>query len=129
MGNTVNEKSEFAEFRQRLEGYLRERAASAGLQVNPTRRPPQDLALAERLYEETLADRQFIASLSSDGQLDAFTKRTGLNEDVYLLQVFIRLSEQDFPITWNLYFKWMCEGVSENSIMEYIRQYPDWDGG
>jgi hypothetical protein len=116
----MDEDLRIAPLRVRLLDYFQERADSVGMELNPIERDRRDTILAERVYEEKKGDRVFVVSPHSKSNFDAFSKKTGPNNEVDLLQVFISYDEINFSRLWVGYLAWLHQAVDAESVLTLL---------
>ena len=108
----------------RLIRYFRSRASAAGVVVNPIDWDENTIRLAEIVYAEESASRSF--RVYPTGDLDdnfhGFVKRVGLQEDNILVGIFSGLDDEKFPTIWNIYLKWMHQGISEEAVSAILAE-------
>ena len=117
--------NEFTIIRDKLHRYFAHRSVLDAIAIHPISRDERTTGLVRRLYEEESASRYFhvCPRTASDGTLDAFFKKTGLEFDITLLVISIGLEERDFPIVWDCYLKWMHQSADEGTLLELIRKH------
>src|SRR5215472_5783272 len=105
-------EDEFLHLRARLHRYFEAQSVAESVAINPASYDHRALMLRELLYDEHTPDRSFQVNPCGDRTgLDAFTKKTGLDFEISLLQVFVGSGSLYFPALWNVYVKWMHERV------------------
>ena len=100
-----------------LNAYFSQMAAEADVELNPTPWDDRTMALSGRIYDEKKGDRLFYISPRARRGVDGFVKRTGVDDEYILLQVFTEFSAACFPVLWDAYFKWIHKRVDEREAL------------
>ncbi len=100
--------------RSALLAFFSDRVRADGIVIKP-QGIERDMNLAQRLYWEQSNEREFSIAWSDPARprLDAFVKRTGLNNERELLYVTSAIGCGFEAVLWRLYLGWMHDGIGE----------------
>jgi hypothetical protein len=82
--------------------------------------PTEKSFLVERLYEEYSGNRAFSVCIEESIPLDAFTKKTGLDFEITLLNVYANPDGRPFPVLWEIRCAWLDQKVDEATVLDLI---------
>ena len=89
--------------------------------LNPTVWDERTTILTGHSFEETKEHRAFQVDARNDlKSIDAFTKRTGREDEVTLLHVSPDPDAAHFPLLWKVYVKWIHEGSEESEVISLL---------
>ncbi len=109
-----------------LHEFFRCKAAQTGVSIEPTLRDPKTTALVGRLFEEARGARAFyVCPTQSSLARDGFMKKTGLDYELELLNLFAKPEHLPLEELWRAYARWLHGGESHASILsDYVGSWP-----
>jgi hypothetical protein len=98
--------------------FFSHRAGEEGVAIRP-QGAERDMNLAWRVYWERSDGREFSITWSDPERpwLDAFVKRTGLDDELELLYVTSAVGCGFEPALWSLYRGWMHDGMDAEAAI------------
>lgn len=107
------------EHRAKVNAFFRTMAREHQITLNPDW-DFRTLTMTGRSFEETKGHRQFFITADEQKGIDAYTKKTGLDYEVTLLQIIVDPEGSYFPMLWGAYVKWIHQGAEESEVFSYL---------